>query len=67
MGKKAPNWKVQKMSLLPKNYEKISGSNTHNNGNPAGDGQAGNDGEGKEGNLTQIFVKNLQHMYLSCY
>ncbi|XP_045164197.2 protein DD3-3-like isoform X2 [Mercenaria mercenaria] len=26
-----------------------TGSNTHNNGNPAGDGQAGNDGEGKEG------------------
>lgn len=34
------------------------GSNTHNNGNPAGDGQAGNDGEGREGsdrcNLLQM-------------
>lgn len=26
-----------------------TGSNTHNNGNPAGDGQAGNDGQGKAG------------------
>jgi len=27
-----------------------TGSNTHNNGQPAGDGQAGDDGEGKGGN-----------------
>ncbi|WAR25705.1 DD3-like protein [Mya arenaria] len=35
-----------------------TGSNTHLNGNPAGDGQAGNDGEGKAGtdrlNMVQI-------------
>ena len=35
------------------------GSNTHNNGQPQGDGQAGNDGEGREGsdrsNLVQMF------------
>ena len=27
----------------------VSGSNTHNNGNPAGDGQAGDAGEGTSG------------------
>ena len=27
----------------------VAGSNTHNNGNPAGDGQTGDDGEGKAG------------------
>lgn len=47
----------KRLFLLPKNREKITGSNTHNNGNPAGDGQAGNDGEGREGKLTQVFVK----------
>lgn len=35
-----------------------TGSNTHNNGNPAGDGQAGDDGEGTGGtdrsNVVQI-------------
>jgi plastocyanin len=39
-----------------------TGSNTHNNGNPAGDGQAGDAGEGRGGsdrsNLIQIFDKN---------
>merc|ERR1719230_2549247 len=38
------------------------GSNTHNNGNPAGDGQAGDAGEGRGGsdrsNLIQIMDKN---------
>lgn len=28
-----------------------TGSNTHNNGNPAGDGQAGDAGEGTPGNI----------------
>jgi len=39
-----------------------TGSNTHNNGNPAGDGQAGDAGEGRGGsdrsNLIQIMDKN---------
>lgn len=39
-----------------------TGSNTHNNGNPAGDGQAGDAGEGRGGsdrsNLVQIIDKN---------
>merc|ERR1719242_1115404 len=39
-----------------------TGSNTHNNGNPAGDGQAGDAGEGRGGsdrsNLMQIMDKN---------
>jgi len=39
-----------------------TGSNTHNNGNPAGDGQAGDAGEGRGGtdrsNLIQILDKN---------
>jgi len=39
-----------------------TGSNTHNNGNPAGDGQAGDAGEGRDGsdrsNLVQIMDKN---------
>jgi len=39
-----------------------TGSNTHNNGNPAGDGQAGDAGEGQGGtdrsNLIQIMDKN---------
>ena len=30
-------------------HNPIAGSNTHNNGNPAGDGQTGDDGEGKAG------------------
>merc|ERR1712061_46779 len=38
------------------------GSNTHNNGNPAGDGQAGDAGEGKGGsdrsNIIQLLDKN---------
>jgi len=39
-----------------------AGSNTHNNGNPAGDGQAGDAGEGRGGsdrsNLVQLVDKN---------
>merc|ERR1712156_1126982 len=39
-----------------------TGSNTHNNGNPAGDGQAGDAGEGRGGsdrsNIIQIMDKN---------
>merc|ERR1711879_1125129 len=39
-----------------------AGSNTHNNGNPAGDGQAGDAGEGRGGsdrsNLMQLLNKN---------
>merc|ERR1719367_827888 len=39
-----------------------TGSNTHNNGNPAGDGQAGDAGEGRGGsdrsNIMQILNKN---------
>lgn len=39
-----------------------TGSNTHNNGNPAGDGQAGDAGEGRGGsdrsNLIQLMDKN---------
>jgi len=39
-----------------------TGSNTHNNGNPAGDGQAGDAGEGRGGsdrsNLVQLLDKN---------
>merc|ERR1712156_610583 len=39
-----------------------TGSNTHNNGNPAGDGQAGDAGEGRGGsdrsNIIQILDKN---------
>jgi len=39
-----------------------TGSNTHNNGNPAGDGQAGDAGEGRGGsdrhNLMQLMDKN---------
>jgi len=38
------------------------GSNTHNNGNPAGDGQAGDAGEGRGGsdrhNMAQLFQKD---------
>ena len=34
---------------------KLTGSNTHNNGNPAGDGQAGDDGEGKAGECLTNF------------
>ena len=34
----------------------LLGSNTHNNGAPAGDGQAGDDGEGTGGKLTITMV-----------
>lgn len=34
----------------------ITGSNTHNNGNPAGDGQAGDAGEGTRGD----YIHNMQ-------
>lgn len=34
----------------------VIGSNTHNNGNPAGDGQAGDAGEGTRGEFN-IFWK----------
>lgn len=32
----------------------VVGSNTHNNGNPAGDGQAGDDGQGQGGNALSL-------------
>ena len=32
-----------------------SGSNTHNNGRPAGDGQAGDAGEGRAGKIELIY------------
>jgi len=42
-----------------------TGSNTHNNGNPAGDGQAGDAGEGRGGsdrsNLIQLMDKNSSY------
>jgi len=42
-----------------------TGSNTHNNGNPAGDGQAGDAGEGRGGsdrsNLIQLLNKNSSY------
>lgn len=37
------------------------GSNTHNNGNPAGDGQAGDAGEGTGGKVT--FIMKLHKVY----
>lgn len=44
------------------------GSNTHNNGNPAGDGQAGDDGQGQGGNriLVACFIEVLLQWYLKC-
>jgi hypothetical protein len=32
-----------------------TGSNTHNNGSPGGDGQTGDDGQGKKGRITAVF------------
>jgi len=42
-----------------------TGSNTHNNGNPAGDGQAGNDGQGTDGTdrSNVCSLKSLDQVY----
>merc|ERR1719361_3111650 len=37
-----------------------TGSNTHNNGNPAGDGQAGDAGEGRGGSDRHNFLQYLE-------
>ena len=42
----------------------FTGSNTHNNGNPAGDGQAGNDGQGQAGMFIQVYVIDYINGYL---
>ena len=44
------------------------GSNTHNNGNPAGDGQAGDAGEGTRGNYKlNLQLDTFMHLYyLNC-
>lgn len=36
-----------------------AGSNTHNNGNPAGDGQAGDTGEGTTGERLSVICRNI--------
>lgn len=47
------------MSLSTTDYLHLqwTGSNTHNNGQPEGDGQAGNDGQGQEGTDRNNFVQ----------
>ena len=37
----------------------VAGSNSHNNGNPAGDGQAGDAGEGESGTAHSPFLTDL--------
>jgi hypothetical protein len=48
-----------------------AGSNTHNNGNPAGDGQAGDAGEGTRGtdrhNVVELRSDNFQHSFPTPY
>jgi len=53
----APN----RLHLTTNDYIHIqwTGSNTHNNGNPAGDGQAGDAGEGTDGTDRHNFVQML--------
>lgn len=50
-----------KLTLMENDLVHIqwTGSNTHNNGNPAGDGQAGNAGEGREGTDRNNIVEVL--------
>ena len=35
----------------------VAGSNSHNNGGPAGDGQAGDAGEGQRGRFLNRFIE----------
>merc|ERR1719376_1968664 len=48
------NLEIKKNDMV---FIQWTGSNTHNNGNPAGDGQAGSAGEGREGTDRNNFVE----------
>ena len=52
-----------RLSIQTTDYVHIqwTGSNTHNNGNPASDGQAGDDGQGKTGTDRHNFVQ-INHL-----
>ena len=57
------------LSVGPKDLVHVqwTGSNTHNNGNPAGDGQAGDAGEGKGGSYHADKVLYAMHSVQCIY
>jgi hypothetical protein len=61
------DFQPSRLSVLPNDFIHVqwTGSNTHNNGDPAGDGQAGDAGEGRDGtdrsNIAQLLDFSLNY------
>jgi len=61
------DFQPSRLSVLPTDFIHVqwTGSNTHNNGDPAGDGQAGDAGEGRDGtdrsNIAQLLDFSLNY------